>query len=192
MIDVSTEERIRKLIIDGATDQTISKSTSVSCVRIRKIRRTMTLVGYIDDQLKEQVVMRLCGGYTHKQISEIMKIDKEIISAINRFCYLRSKRKIAKMPTPLCAACKANIDALNNEPCWDIDVATNEDIEHEARPMFEIICNIVGLDGLCIVASPIFGAIAREAGQIKGRVMGEENGKCKTETKRSCKNQIEE
>ncbi len=182
MINFLTEEKIRKLIIEGGTDQSIAKSVNLSCSTIKGIRRTMTLVGCIDDLLKEQVIAKLCGGYTHEKIADTMKIDKEIVSAIGRFCYLRLKKKMAKVPITLCLACKADIDALNDEPCFDINIATNGDIEHEARPMFEVICDIVGLDGLCIVASPIFGAIAREAGQIKKRVLGGENEKEKTKT----------
>ena len=182
MINVSTEEKIRKMIIRGSEDQSIAKSAGVTCVTVRKIRRTMTLVGFIDDRLKEQVIMMLCGGYTYGKISEITEIDKKIVSAIGRFCYLRSKKKMAKVPAPLCLSCKADIDALNDEPCFKVDVANDDDIMKEAKVMFKIICDIVGLDSLCIVASPIFGAIAREAGQIKKRVLGEENGKEKTKT----------
>ena len=184
MINLSIEEKIRKLIIKGSTDQAIAKLVGVTCATVRKIRRTMTLVGCIDDQLKEQVIMMLCGGYTYEKIVEITKIDKETVSAIGRFCYLRSKKKMAKVPAPLCLSCKADIDSLNDEPCFTIDAANDNDIIKEARVMFRVICNIVGLNSLCIIASPIFGAIAKEAGQIKGRVIrGEKNGKCKTETK---------
>lgn len=180
MINIATEEKIRKLILEKKANQTIAKLTGISCVTVRRIKRTMTLVGYIDDQLKEQVIMKLCSGYTRKQIAETMKIDEEIISAISKYCYLRSKKKMARAPATLCLRCKADIDALNNEPCFKVDTASDDDIIKEARVMFRVICNIVGLDSLCIVASPIFGAIAKEAGQIKKRVLGEENGKEET------------
>ncbi len=176
MIDVSTEEKIRKLIIKGTSDQAAASRSRVSCATVRKIRRMMTLVGCIDDCLKEQVIMKLCGGYTHSKISNEMDMDVEIVQAISRFCYLKSKRKMARILTPLCSVCKADIDALNDESCFDFPMVTNGDIENEARSMFEVICDIVGLDSLCIIASPIFGAIAKEAGQIRGRVTGEDNG----------------
>ena len=185
MINFSTEEKIRKRIINGTSDQTTASMSNVSCATVRKIRRMMTLVGYIEDPLKEQVIAKLCGGYTHKEIADTMKIDKEIVSAISRFCYLRSKKKMAKVPATLCLACKVDIDAINDEPCFKTDAATNGNIEHEARSMFKVICDIVGLDSLCIVASPVFGAIAKEAGQIKKRILGGENEKEENETLRS-------
>ena len=174
MFNFLTEERIRKLIIEGGADQSIAKSTNSSCATVRSIRKTMTLVGYIDDLLREQVIAKLCGGYTHEKIADTMKIDKEIVSAVGRFYYLRSKKKSSRSPAPLCLACKADIDVLNDAPCFNVDIATNGNIEFEARPMFGVICDIVGLDSLCIVASPIFGAIAREAGQIKKRILESE------------------
>lgn len=182
MINLSTEEKIRGLITSGITDQTIANTTNLPRATIKKIRRIMSLVGYIDNSLKEQVIAKLCGGYKHEEIADTMKIQKEIVSAISRFYHLRSKKKMAKVPAPLCLICKADIDSLNDVPCFKADVATNGDIEHEARLMFGVICNIVGLDSLCIIASPIFGAIAKEAGQIKKRILGEENGKKESDT----------
>ncbi len=182
MISVPTEERIRRHILDGLSDQTTASLSKVSCATVRKIRRTMTLVGCIDDCLKEQVIMKLCGGYTHRNISDEMKIDTEIVQAISRFCYLRSKQRTARVLVPLCAVCKADINALNDKPCSCVERASDEDIIKEARTMFSVICDIVGLDSLCFIASPIFGAIAKEAGQIKRRVIGEENGKEENET----------
>ncbi len=175
MINLTTEEKIRGLIASGIADQTIAKTTNLPCATIKKIRRTMSLVGCIDSLLKEQVIAKLCGGHKHEEIADTMKIDKEIVLAIGRFCYLKSKKKRAKVPASLCLACKADIDALNDEPCFDTNLVTNGAIEHEARSMLKVICDIVGLDSLCIIASPIFGAIAREAGQIKKRVLVEEN-----------------
>lgn len=183
MINLLTEEKIRKLIVQGRPDKAIAKVASVTCTTVKKIRRVLTLVGHIDDQLKEQIIAKLCAGYAQREIADITKTDVKIVSAVGRFCYLRSKRKMARMPAVLCSVCKADIDALNDEPCFKTYAATNGCIEHEARAMFKVVCDTVGLDGLCIVASPIFGAIAREAGQIKNRVLGEESNEKETETK---------
>ena len=183
MINPLREEKIRKMIIQGKSNMEIVERTSTTLSTVKKIRKILSLVLLVDSQLREQIIAKLCGGYTHKEIAETAKVDMETVLSINRFYYLRSKKKMARVPIPLCLLCKADIDALNDKPCFNIDIATNGNIEFEARPMFEVICNIVGLDSLCIIASPIFGAIAKEAGQIRKRVIGEKDEKSKTETK---------
>ena len=182
MINLLAEEKIRKLIVQGRPNIIITEQTNVSLATVKKIRKTMKLVGCIDDLLKEQIIAKLCGGYTHREIADTMKIDMEIVSAIRRYCYFRSKRKTSRAPPTLCSVCKADIDSLNDVPCFETDAASDGDIAKEARTMFKVICDTVGLDSLCVVASPIFGAIAKEAGQIKKRILGEENAKEETDT----------
>ena len=179
MIGIKSEEKVRKLIKEGIPNKEIANSMNISLMLVGKIQRMITLVDYVVShhgyQVREQVIMKLCAGFTHKEISDVTNLSLEAISAIKRSCYIRHKRKMSLVLPPLCSVCKADIDSLNDKPCSRTDLATNIDIEREAGAMFKVICDIVGLDSLCVVVSPIYGAIAKEAGQIRKRILGEEN-----------------
>ena len=152
MLDTKKEEEVRGMITNFKTNSEITAASGLPLATVKRVRSTMARMLQISENAVERIVAMLIGGYSVGAICVFLKISEDAVTAVKRFYYLKTEKHNKKRRVPLCDICK---DSL--VPDWR---SIHSDYN---ATLLSIVEDVVSLDRLNLINSPLFFGIAKRA-----------------------------
>lgn len=164
MLSIEKEERIRRRIRNGECNHSIVVNESTGHISVQHIREVLHEIDSHTIEVREHVLLMTIAGFPVSMISAIKQVSPEYVKAVSRYFYIRAIRSNKKKIEPLCVICKQEVSSRCEKLPSQEDVEVSDSsILNKARDFYNIACDVVYLDDLGLVVSPLFGGIASAA-----------------------------